>query len=81
MSDRWFRQEQHRQARLAALHQEVMIGTTEADRGERLDGESAMAALRDKLESWKQQDLDASGNHNHDMTTVQRTQDDRHDIT
>jgi predicted transcriptional regulator len=49
MSDRWFSQE-HRQARLAALHEAVMIGAAEADRGELLDGESAMAALRDKLE-------------------------------
>ncbi len=46
-------QEQHRQARLAALHRDVMIGAAEADRGELLDGESAMQALRDKLESWK----------------------------
>jgi hypothetical protein len=53
MSDRWFSQEQHRQARLAALHEAVMVGAAEADRGELLDGESAMAALRDKLESWK----------------------------
>jgi hypothetical protein len=50
MSDRWFRGEQDRQARLAALHEAVMVGAAEADRGELLDGQSAMAALRDKLE-------------------------------
>jgi antitoxin ParD1/3/4 len=44
-------QEQHRQARLAVLHEAVMVGAAEADRGELLDGESAMQALRDKLES------------------------------
>jgi hypothetical protein len=77
MSDRWFRQEQHRQARFAALHEAVMIGAAEADRGELLDGESAMAALHDKLESWKQQDMGASGNNSHDVTAVRRTQCDK----
>lgn len=51
-------QEQHQQARLEALHQDVMIGAAEADRGELLDGESAMQALRDKLESWKVNGID-----------------------
>jgi hypothetical protein len=59
MSDRWFSQEQ-RQARLAALHEAVMIGAAEADRGELLDGDSVMQALRDKLESWKVNGIDGA---------------------
>jgi predicted transcriptional regulator len=59
MSDRWFSQEQ-RQARLAALDEAVMIGAAEADRGELLDGESVMQALRDKLESWKVNGIDGT---------------------
>jgi hypothetical protein len=58
MSDRWFRGEQDRQARLATLHEAVMVGAAEADRGELLDGESVMAALRDKLEGWKVNGID-----------------------
>jgi predicted transcriptional regulator len=35
------------------LKQEVMIGAEAADRGDLIDGETAMAALKQKLDSWR----------------------------
>jgi predicted transcriptional regulator len=35
------------------LKQEVMIGSEAADRGDLIDGETAMAALKQKLDSWR----------------------------
>jgi predicted transcriptional regulator len=35
------------------LQQAVRIGTEAADRGDLIDGETAMAALQQKLDSWR----------------------------
>lgn len=37
------------------LKQEVMIGAAAADRGDLIDGETAMNALKQKLDSWRNQ--------------------------
>ncbi len=47
--------EQDLQAKREALQEAVRIGTEQADRGETMDGETAMAGFRQKLEQWRQQ--------------------------
>jgi antitoxin ParD1/3/4 len=47
--------EQYLQAKREELREAVRIGTEQADRGETMDGETAMASFRQKLEQWRQQ--------------------------
>jgi antitoxin ParD1/3/4 len=47
--------EQYLQAKREELREAVRIGTEQADRGETMDGETAMAGFRQKLEQWRQQ--------------------------
>jgi antitoxin ParD1/3/4 len=47
--------ENYLQAKREELREAVRIGTEQADRGETMDGETAMAGFRQKLEQWRQQ--------------------------
>lgn len=47
--------EKYLQAKRDELREAVRIGTEQADRGETIDGETAMAGFRQKLEQWRQQ--------------------------
>ncbi len=47
--------EKYLQAKRDELREAVRIGTEQADRGETIDGETAMAGFRQKLEQWREQ--------------------------
>jgi antitoxin ParD1/3/4 len=47
--------EAYLQTKREELREAVKIGTEQADRGETMDGETAMAGFRQKLEQWRQQ--------------------------
>jgi Arc/MetJ-type ribon-helix-helix transcriptional regulator len=52
--------EKYLQAKRDELRAAVMVGTAQADRGEKIDSETAMAGFREKLQQWRQQaDLEA----------------------
>jgi Arc/MetJ-type ribon-helix-helix transcriptional regulator len=46
--------EKYLQAKRDELREAVRIGTEQADRGETIDGETAMAGFRQKLEQWRE---------------------------
>ena len=45
--------EKYLQAKREELREAVKLGTDQADRGEKMDGETAMAKFRLKLEQWR----------------------------
>ena len=51
--------EQSLQAKRQELREAVRIGTEQADRGEKMDGETVMDSFRQKLEQWRQAELEA----------------------
>lgn len=51
--------EQFLQAKRQELREAVRIGTEQADRGEKMDGETVMDSFRQKLEQWRQAELEA----------------------
>ena len=51
--------EQSLQAKRQELREAVRIGTEQADRGEKMDGETVMDGFRQKLEQWRQEELEA----------------------
>ena len=51
--------EQSLQAKRQELREAVRIGTEQADRGEKMDGETVMESFRQKLEQWRQAELKA----------------------
>ena len=51
--------EQSLQAKRQELREAVRIGTEQADRGEKMDGETVMESFRQKLEQWRQAELEA----------------------
>ena len=51
--------EQFLQAKRQELREAVRIGTEQADRGEKMDGETVMDSFRQKLEQWRQAELKA----------------------
>jgi antitoxin ParD1/3/4 len=54
--------EKYLQEKRDELREAVRVGTEQADRGETIDGELAMAGFREKLEQWRQQsELEAVG--------------------
>jgi antitoxin ParD1/3/4 len=55
--------ENYLQAKRNELREAVRVGTEQADRGETIDGELAMAGFREKLEQWRQrsEQLEAVG--------------------